>query len=78
MARNTFPQDAVQSGDVVKLLHERVERLLATQARTPEERKVIAVAGVPGSGKSTVTAALLKSLKLSGATGVVVLGMVSV
>lgn len=58
-------------------LRERVERLLAEQSRShPSRRVLIAVAGVPGSGKSTITAALIQDLRRHAIEDVAILPMV--
>ncbi|RBA19716.1 hypothetical protein FPRO05_09016 [Fusarium proliferatum] len=66
-------------GDLVKVtgnLVERVERLLAQQKLSaPTQRILIALAGVPGSGKTTISDALIKELKRNGISDVAVLPM---
>lgn len=68
-------------GDLVKAtgnLVERVERLLAQQKLSaPTQRILIALAGVPGSGKTTISDALIKELKRNGISDIAVLPMVS-
>ena len=59
-------------GDLVK----RTERLLARQASDPGQRMLVALAGVPGAGKSTVSEALLTELVSRGVQDVVVVPMV--
>ncbi|KAL6709124.1 hypothetical protein ACN47E_001940 [Coniothyrium glycines] len=44
-------------------LASRIERLLARQKLNPRQRILIALAGVPGSGKSTVSSAVLAELE---------------
>ncbi|KAF5604197.1 panthothenate kinase uridine kinase-related [Fusarium pseudocircinatum] len=65
--------------DLVKTtgkLIERVERLLAKQKLcSPTQRILIALAGVPGSGKTTISDALIKNLKKNGISNVAVLPM---
>ncbi|KAF5675315.1 nicotinamide riboside kinase [Fusarium denticulatum] len=65
--------------DLVKTtgkLIERVERLLAQQKLySPTQRILIALAGVPGSGKTTISDALIKELKKNGISDVAVLPM---
>jgi len=51
----------------------RVEKLLASDSH---QRVLIALAGVPGSGKSTVSHALLAELALRGIQDVAVVPMV--
>ncbi|KAF5544241.1 panthothenate kinase uridine kinase-related [Fusarium napiforme] len=66
-------------GDLVKTtakLMERVERLLSQQKFcSPRQRILIALAGVPGSGKTTISDALIKELKKNGISDVAVLPM---
>ncbi|KAF5596661.1 panthothenate kinase uridine kinase-related [Fusarium subglutinans] len=68
-------------GDLVKTigkLIERVERLLTRQKLSaPTQRILIALAGVPGSGKTTLSDALIKELEKNGISDVAVLPMVS-
>lgn len=59
--------------DLVK----RVEKLLLRQATETRQRMLVALAGVPGSGKSTVSDALLAELALRGVKDVAVVPMVS-
>lgn len=59
--------------DLVK----RVEKLLFRQAAEPHQRILIGLAGVPGSGKSTVSNALLAELAVRGVQDVAVVPMVS-
>ncbi|KAF5525588.1 putative uridine kinase [Colletotrichum aenigma] len=60
----------------VAKLRERVENLLAEQRRSrPSCRVLIALAGVPGSGKSTIAATLLEDLKRHGVDDVAILPM---
>ncbi|KAF2711336.1 P-loop containing nucleoside triphosphate hydrolase protein [Pleomassaria siparia CBS 279.74] len=53
----------------------RIETLLARQASNPCQRILVALAGVPGSGKSTVSDALLAELELRGVHDVAVVPM---
>ncbi|KAF1846973.1 P-loop containing nucleoside triphosphate hydrolase protein [Cucurbitaria berberidis CBS 394.84] len=53
----------------------RVEKLLSRQATNPHQRILIALAGVPGSGKSTVSQALLTELALREVRDVAVVPM---
>ena len=55
----------------------RVERLLERQAFNPRQRMLVALAGVPGSGKSTVSTALLQELARRGLQDVAIVPMVS-
>ncbi|KAH6686944.1 phosphoribulokinase/uridine kinase [Plectosphaerella plurivora] len=60
----------------VARLRGRVERLLLEQRLTcPSSRVLIALAGVPGSGKSTISAALLQDLRSRGVDDIAVLPM---
>jgi putative protein kinase ArgK-like GTPase of G3E family len=72
----------IMDSDLVKTtakLMERVERLLTQQKlRSPRQRTLIALAGVPGSGKTTLSDALIKELRRNGNSDVAVLPMVSV
>jgi adenylylsulfate kinase-like enzyme len=62
--------------DTILNLERRVEELLLRQASEPRQRILVALAGVPGSGKSTVASALVTELKLQGVQDVVVIPMV--
>ncbi|KAF5641646.1 panthothenate kinase uridine kinase-related [Fusarium sp. NRRL 52700] len=66
-------------GDSVKTtrkLVERVERLLTQQKLSaPTQRILIALAGVPGSGKTTLSDALIQELNKNGISDVAVLPM---
>jgi putative protein kinase ArgK-like GTPase of G3E family len=55
----------------------RVQKLLARQACDPRQRILVGLAGVPGSGKSTVSDALIAELVLRGVQDVAVVPMVS-
>ncbi|EXJ61552.1 hypothetical protein A1O7_01980 [Cladophialophora yegresii CBS 114405] len=59
----------------IAILCERVAGLLAQQASLPRRRLLIALAGVPGSGKSTISSALLKILSKKAAGSIVVVPM---
>lgn len=64
--------------NAVLSLCQRVESLIAARKATlSNERILIAMAGVPGSGKSTISAAVLKTLHQRGFKDAVVLPMVS-
>jgi Mrp family chromosome partitioning ATPase len=54
----------------------RIEALLERQAADPQQRVLVALAGVPGSGKSTVSHALLTELASRGIDDVAVVPMV--
>lgn len=77
MAEDRSESPFSQPGDQVQLLLGRTELLLQKQRNSPRQRLVVALAGVPGSGKSTVAAALLKSLQDRGEQDVAILSMVS-
>jgi putative protein kinase ArgK-like GTPase of G3E family len=59
--------------ETTRRLANRVETLLE---KTEFERKLIALAGVPGSGKSTVSQALLVELAARGIHDVAIVPMV--
>jgi adenylylsulfate kinase-like enzyme len=64
-------------GESVSLLCRRIEALLAAKAVSdPDGRVLIALAGVPGSGKSTISSALLQALPKYSIDDVAVLPMV--
>jgi Mrp family chromosome partitioning ATPase len=71
-------QDLTTDGlaDSVLNLVRRVEGLLERQAANPQQRILIALAGVPGSGKSTVSRALLVELASRGIADIAVVPMV--
>lgn len=54
-----------------------VEKLLCRQALNPRQRVLIALAGVPGSGKSTVSHTLVQELARRGVNDVAIVPMVS-
>lgn len=58
-------------------LASRIEMLLQRQASEPRQRILVALAGVPGSGKSTVSQALLQELGRRGIEDVAIVPMVS-
>jgi pantothenate kinase len=60
----------------VASLCDRVEYLLTKHAASPQERLLIALAGVPGSGKSTISRAVVKGLAYRGTGNVVIVPMV--
>ncbi|RBR00871.1 hypothetical protein FVER53590_10976 [Fusarium verticillioides] len=63
-------------GKTTAKLIERVERLLTEQKLcSPRQRILIALAGIPGSGKTTISDALIKELKKNGISDVAVLPM---
>ncbi|KAF2015185.1 nicotinamide riboside kinase [Aaosphaeria arxii CBS 175.79] len=53
----------------------RIDKLLSDQALNPRQRILVALAGVPGSGKSTVSHALLAELAKCGIRDVAVVPM---
>lgn len=63
--------------DAVLDLVSRIEKLLACQASNPRQRMLIALAGVPGSGKSTVSQAVFAELSSRGTRDVAIVPMVS-
>jgi pantothenate kinase len=63
--------------DTISMLAKRVESLLVKFSDQPNRRIMIALAGVPGSGKSTVSAMLLERLRQHAVGGVEVVPMVS-
>ena len=60
----------------VAILCLRIQSLL-TQANRPEKRILIALAGVPGSGKTTISAAVLRALPSYGIENAQVVPMAS-
>jgi Ni2+-binding GTPase involved in maturation of urease and hydrogenase len=67
--------DTVQ--ETILDLVRRVEKLLARQVGNPCQRILVGLAGVPGSGKSTVSDALIAELVRRGVQDVAVVPMVS-
>jgi putative protein kinase ArgK-like GTPase of G3E family len=61
--------------DVSAILQDRILSLL--HILTPQRRIMIALAGVPGAGKSTIASILLERLHEAGVCDVVVAPMVS-
>jgi putative protein kinase ArgK-like GTPase of G3E family len=57
-------------------LAKRTETLLSRQASDPGRRMLVALAGVPGAGKSTVSDALITELATRGIKDVAVVPMV--
>lgn len=67
----------VSLDETISMLRDRIQHLLTNQeASNPRRRILIALAGVPGSGKSTVSDALLRALPEHGIEDVAVLPMV--
>lgn len=62
--------------DAISVLEKRVENLILSQSSSPRQRMLVALAGVPGSGKSTVTSALLVALAARGIENVAVVPQV--
>lgn len=60
--------------ETIDLLQDRIRSLRKSVA--PDERIIIAFAGVPGSGKSTIAAALLAQLQHAGINDVAIVPMV--
>jgi pantothenate kinase len=73
MAKNLVVDDLAES--ILNLVR-RVEKLLERQASDPQHRVLVALAGVPGSGKSTVSHALLAELASRNISDVAVVPMV--
>jgi putative protein kinase ArgK-like GTPase of G3E family len=73
MAKATTVENAIEP---ILDLAKRIETLLSRQASNARQRILVALAGVPGSGKSTVSQALLAELELRGVQDVVVVPMV--
>lgn len=73
MMKDLTTQDLTES-----ILHlvRRVEGLLERQTSDPQRRILIALAGIPGSGKSTVSNAVLAELASRGISDVAVVSMV--
>ena len=58
------------------LLHDPVEHLLSALQRTPQRRWIVGIAGLPGSGKSTIAQALATGVNRAvGAPVAMALGM---
>jgi putative protein kinase ArgK-like GTPase of G3E family len=70
MTQTTVTENVAET---TRRLANRVETLLA---KTELERSLVALAGVPGSGKSTVSQALLVELAARGIYDVAVVPMV--
>lgn len=72
---STVNMDAlVELSRIVPSLQKRIDNLRAFVKA--EERIIIALAGVPGSGKSTISGALVQQLRSVGIDDVVVVPMV--
>jgi adenylylsulfate kinase-like enzyme len=65
-----------EPADTAKILHDRINQLRISEPS--ESRIIIALAGIPGSGKSSVAAALLAHLHRSGVQDVIVVPMVRI
>ncbi|KAJ4362338.1 hypothetical protein N0V83_010431 [Neocucurbitaria cava] len=68
-----FKVDTLQ--EAILDLVRRIEKLLSRQSANPRQRILVALAGVPGSGKSTVSHAVLAELELRGVTDVAIVPM---
>ncbi len=64
----------VPSACAIDVLHQRIEALRETIG--PRHRIIIALAGAPGSGKSTIAAKLLSRLAVNGVHDIAVMPMV--
>lgn len=62
--------------EVEKSLYKRLQRLLERSASHPERRILIALAGTPGSGKSTIASALVRSFNATNKEKIQVIPMV--
>lgn len=62
---------------IVAILLQRIVVLLARQAETPRQRMLIALAGVPGSGKTTISSGLMRRISSKDAKYISVMPMVS-
>ena len=60
----------------IATLSKRIDDLLIKRLLQPNQRIMIALAGVPGSGKSTVSTQLLRSIRQRGVENVMVVPMV--
>lgn len=69
-----FKVDTLQ--EAILDLVRRIEKLLSRQSANPRQRILVALAGVPGSGKSTVSHAVLAELELRGVKDVAIVPMV--
>jgi putative protein kinase ArgK-like GTPase of G3E family len=61
----------------IAILSKRIDNLLTKHLSQTDQRIMIALAGVPGSGKSTVSTQLLRSLRKRGIDNVMAVPMVS-
>ncbi|KAJ4984567.1 nicotinamide riboside kinase [Stagonosporopsis vannaccii] len=68
-------KDSVSLTEPILDLVSRIDRLLQRQASDPRQRMLVALAGVPGSGKSTVSYALLQELNRRGINDVAIVPM---
>jgi Mrp family chromosome partitioning ATPase len=76
LAKMEMENSTTNLGLSVDILCRRVAALQERFPRSTRRRILITLAGVPGSGKSTVATALTTSLREQGAENVVVLPMV--
>lgn len=72
MKNSNTPSKLTDLGRTVSFLCERVQSLLDQHVSAPRERILIALAGVPGSGKSTTSSRLITALQCRGIIAAVV------
>ena len=72
----TAQSEGITVGRTSLVLAQRIEDLLTRPSCRPDQRILIALAGVPGSGKSTVTDLLTKALQQRAIEHVAVVPMV--
>ncbi|KAK5053823.1 hypothetical protein LTR84_001785 [Exophiala bonariae] len=60
---------------VIETVFQRIDVLLERQATNPRQRMLIALAGIPGSGKSTISSGLMRKLSKKNAGFVAVVPM---
>jgi len=63
---------------IAAILNQRIVSLLERQTATPRQRMLVALAGVPGSGKSTISSALIRKLSGQDAKYIAVVPMASI
>lgn len=66
----------LQHQHMVDQLCSRIDSLRLRFSDRPRQRVLVALAGVPGSGKSTISTAVLAGLRARGEEGVMVIPMV--
>jgi adenylylsulfate kinase-like enzyme len=69
--------DASAMDHTVDFLCRRIAALLERNSLCPQHRILITLAGVPGSGKSTISTTLMDALRLRAVDHVALLPMVS-